>query len=138
VYWPGIDNDIDNIMLSCKQCQDNFPSNPRELIVSKTRPSHSFQEIAIDFCYYGGQTFLIIVNCFMDWPYIIPMGHGTTASHLIQVMRQAFCCTTIPDILWSDNGPQFTSKLFQNFSGVSFIGLHYPIIHKVMAKSKLL
>ena len=31
-------------------------------------------------------------------------------------MRRFVCRTAIPDILWSDNGPQFTSKLFCNFS----------------------
>ena len=27
IYWPGIDNDIDNVVLSCKMCQDRLPSN---------------------------------------------------------------------------------------------------------------
>ena len=24
VYWPGIDNDIDNTILACQQCQDHL------------------------------------------------------------------------------------------------------------------
>ena len=27
VYWPSIDNDIDNVILDCKQCQDFLPAN---------------------------------------------------------------------------------------------------------------
>ena len=23
IYWPGLDNDIDNIILNCQQCQDH-------------------------------------------------------------------------------------------------------------------
>ena len=38
VYWPGIDNDIENIITACQLCQDHLPSNPREPIV------------AVDFC----------------------------------------------------------------------------------------
>ena len=39
VYWPGMDNDIDNIILSCKTCQDALPSNHREPLICKPRPS---------------------------------------------------------------------------------------------------
>ena len=29
VYWPGIDKDVDNIILASKQCQDALPSNTK-------------------------------------------------------------------------------------------------------------
>ena len=63
IYWPGIDQDIDNIILQCKQCQKTLPSQPQEPLLTKPRPTHPFQEIAIDFCTYGGQQFLVII----DW-----------------------------------------------------------------------
>ena len=116
VYWPGIDHDIDNVILSCKKCQNLLPSNVKEPITSKTKPSRPFQEVAADFCHYGGQDYLILVDCCTDWPDIIPMGHNTTSPRLIKAIRQSFCRTAIPDILWSDGGPQFTSKLFQDFA----------------------
>ena len=27
VYWPGIDNNIDNMVVACKHCQNHLPSN---------------------------------------------------------------------------------------------------------------
>ena len=30
LYWPGMDNDIENIITSCTQCQDHLPSNHEE------------------------------------------------------------------------------------------------------------
>ncbi len=95
VYWPGIDNDIDNIILSCKQCQDHLPANHSEPIVTKPRPDRPFQEIGADFCAYGGQEFLILVDCYSDWPDIIPMGRNTTAPRLIAALKKAFCRTTV-------------------------------------------
>ena len=53
------------------------------------------------------------------------MGHNTTSSHLVRVLRQCFCRTAVPDILWSDGGPQFTSKCFHDFSR------QWGFIHKV-------
>ena len=116
IYWPGIDNDIDNVIRSCKICQDQLPSNSKKPIMSKPKPSRPFQEIAMDFCSFGGQQFLIVVDCFTDWPEIIPMQHDTSTSHLIQALTQLFCRTAVPDVLWSDGGPQFTSKLLNEFS----------------------
>ena len=116
VYWPGIDNDIENVITTCQLCQDHLPSNPKEPIVSKPKPLCPFQEVAVDFCTYGGKQFLIIVNCYTDWPDIIPMGTNTTTHHLTIALRSIFCRTAIPDILWSDGGPQFTAKAFQIFA----------------------
>ena len=64
VYWPGMDNDIDEVILKCKQCQEKLPSQPRESIISKTRPNRPFQEIAADFCSYAANDFVILVDCY--------------------------------------------------------------------------
>ena len=116
VYWPGIDNDIDNVILTCKMCQDLLPSNVKEPITCKPTPARPFQEVAGDFCSYAGQDYLILVDCYSDWPDIIPMGHNTTTSRVVTVIRQSFCRTGVPDIFWSDQGPQFTAQPFQEFS----------------------
>ena len=49
VYWPGIDNDIENTILAYKTCQDSLPSNPREPLIQKAKPTRPFQTIAADF-----------------------------------------------------------------------------------------
>ena len=48
VYWPGLDNDIDNIITSCQICQDHLPSNHKEPAIFKPRPVRPFQEVAAD------------------------------------------------------------------------------------------
>ena len=74
---------------------------------------------------YADRDYLIIVDCFTDWPAVIPMDHGITAPQLIRVLRQSFCCTTIPDIVWSDRGPQFTSNMFHQFAQ------QWEFLHKI-------
>ena len=111
VYWPGIDNCIDSIILSCKHCQERLPSHPKEPLVVKPRPARPFQEIAMDFCSYGGHDFLILVDCCTDWPEIFHMGRDTTVPQLLTALRQAFCRSGAPD-----QGPQFTSRLFREFA----------------------
>ena len=107
VYWPGLDNDIVNIVMSCAQCQDHQPSNTKEPIKSKPKPTRPFQELAADFCYHAGRN---------DWPTIIPMHRDISVSNLITAMTELFCCTAVLDTLRSDGGPQFTSKQFHRFT----------------------
>jgi len=42
VYWPGIDSDIDNVILSFKLCQDYLSSNPKEPLMQKNKPVRPF------------------------------------------------------------------------------------------------
>ena len=44
------------------------------------------------------------------------MYHNTRASRLTSALRAIFCRTGVPDTVWSDQGPQFTSKVFQDFA----------------------
>ena len=103
-------------MASCKQCQDHLPSLTKEPIVLKPKPARPFQELAVDFCSHAGHSFLVLVDCFTDWPDIVHLGHDATTPSLLAALRQAFCRSGAPDVIWSDQGPQFMSKLFQDFS----------------------
>ena len=44
------------------------------------------------------------------------MESNTTTHHLVTALRSAFCRTAVPDLLWSDGGPQFTAKVFHTFA----------------------
>ena len=44
------------------------------------------------------------------------MGHNTTAPQLTSALRASFCRSGVPDTFWFDQGPQFTSKTFQDFA----------------------
>ena len=115
IYWPGMDNDIENITANCAQCQDHLPSNHKEPLTAKPRPERPFQETAADLCFHAGRSYLVWVDCYSDWPIIAPMDKDTTATHLVAACTEIFCQTAVPDVLWTDGGPQFTSKMFQEF-----------------------
>ena len=123
VYWPGVDHDIDQIILACKQCQDHLPSQSKEPIIFKPKPLQPFQEIVADFCYHAGKYYLVVVDSHTDWPTIIPMGRDITVSHMVAGLTELFSRTAVPDVLWSDNGPQFTAKEFKAF--VQQWGFHH-------------
>ena len=115
VYWPGIDQDIEKVITACKVCQDELPSLGKKPMIVRTPAERPFQELAVDFAFVCGSNYLIMVDCYTDWPSIHLMRHFTTSDALIAALRNYFACTAVPDILWSDGGPQFTSKKFADF-----------------------
>ena len=44
------------------------------------------------------------------------MGTNTTTTQLTSALKASFCRTGAPDEMWTDQGPQFTSKSFQDFA----------------------
>lgn len=115
MFWPGMTVDIENYVRGCKHCQDRLPQHAPEPLIQKERPLRPYQEIAADFATYGGRQFLIVVDCKTDWPDIFDMGKDTTTLKLINRLRNVFCRTAVPDVFWSDNGPQFTSTNLKKF-----------------------
>ena len=93
--------------------------------MSRQVPERPFQEIATDFASHGGKNFLILIDCKTDWPDIIEMGKETAAIKLIAILRDHFCRTAAPDLIWSDGGPQFTSSLLASFLHTTS-SPHYP------------
>ena len=113
VYWPDLNNDI---VSSCRQCQDYLPFNAKEPIIFKARPTRPFQEVAADLCYHAGRHYLVIIDCYSDWLTIAPMGTEVTSLNVVSAFRALFSQTAISDVLWSDGRPQFTAKYFQSFA----------------------
>ena len=56
-----------------------------------------------------------MVDCFTDWPSIHLMRSNTSSYAVISALRGYFALTAVPDVLWSDGGPQFVSHKFKTF-----------------------
>ena len=52
------------------------------------------------------------IDCYLDWPKIIPMNSNMTMSHLIRDLTIWFSQIAVPDVLGSDVGFQFTANKF--------------------------
>ena len=58
--------------------------------------------------------FLIVVDAHSKWPKVVEM-MSTTAERTVEALRSIFTAHGLPEQLVSDNGPQFTSEVFQEF-----------------------
>ena len=116
IYWPGIDKDIENVVLGCSRCRPLLPSHPNEpLWQDEDRPNRVFESVSADYFHAAGRTYLVYVDRKSGWPCVSACPRPASAGHLVRVLRSVFADTGVPIVLRTDGGPQFTSSLVRRF-----------------------
>ena len=116
VYWPGLNSDIRKTRTDCSTCNEIAPSQPREPLVLTPHAEYPFQHVCADYFSISGHHYLSLVDRFSGWPIIFhyPRTHPTS-SMLIRNLRSVFSTYGTPELLISDEGPQFTSQELKRF-----------------------
>ncbi|XP_062373268.1 uncharacterized protein K02A2.6-like [Sardina pilchardus] len=114
MWWPQIDNDIENRVQDCQACQAVRHMPGVAPLHCWKWPSRVWQRIHIDFAEKDKQHFLVVVDSHSKWLEVVHMT-VTTALKTIEVLRGLFASHGLPEECVSDNGPQFTSSEFQQF-----------------------
>ena len=131
VYWPGIDNDIDNFTRQCERCQSELPSQQRETLISHKLADRPFQYLDVDIASHAGGKYLVVVDGFSGWRHVGYLGRQSSTSKVITTLLEVFRHVGVAEALWSDGGPEFTSYQFREFMrkwGIShhLSSPHYP------------
>ncbi|CAL8106515.1 unnamed protein product [Orchesella dallaii] len=116
VFWPGITNDILNVVRSCSECASYLPSQQKEPQYQDPSPTYPFQEVSTDLFSFAGFEYLVMVDRFSGWICISKCGTSATTSIVIKELRKFMTDMGIPAKLVSDNGPQFSSMDFRNWT----------------------
>ncbi|KAL2081888.1 hypothetical protein ACEWY4_021706 [Coilia grayii] len=115
MWWPGIDSQIEQVSKTCQSCQLSQKAPGPSPLHPWTWPGSPWQRIHVDFAGpFQGHMFMVVVDAHSKWPEVHLMS-STTASKTIQVLRGLFSRYGLPEVLVSDNGPQFTSYEFETF-----------------------
>ena len=62
VCWPGITNDIEQMIERCEVCQEKRPSQAPEPMLRYMKPSIPFEMLSADLFSYGGRAYLIYAD----------------------------------------------------------------------------
>ena len=112
VWWPGMNKDIESLAAHCTYCakRKNKPvPTPLAHWPWATRP---MERLHIDFAEYKGVHLLVVIDAYTKYIWTFVMGHDTTTPRTLRQLDSVFADRGLPTIIVSDNGPQFTSKLF--------------------------
>ncbi len=62
VYWPGMTNNVRNVVKACKECQVYQPSQQRESLLQDLQPTRPGEAIAADFFSCEGREYLSVMT----------------------------------------------------------------------------
>ena len=113
VWWPGISQIRDKIQRypTCAEMAVNLC----EPMISSSLPERPWQKLGADLFYYRGKNYLLVVDYFSRYPKVAELS-STTSRSVITALKFMFSHHGIPDLLHSDNGPQFSSEELDQFA----------------------
>lgn len=116
VYWPGIDQDIEQTVRTCSNCQSTRPSPGPAPLHPWEFPNRPWSRVHIDYAgpLPGNKMVLVIADAHSKWIDAHVTGTATSAA-TIEKLRISFSTHGLPDTVVSDNGTCFTSKEFKAF-----------------------
>ena len=115
VYWPSMCGDIEEMVKQCAVCNSNQKRQQKEPLKSLPVPSRPWQRIGVDIFDFEQKQYLLTADFYSGW-FEIDLLSSLTSSMVIAKLKTHFARYGIPDFVHSDNGLQFSSIEFQNFS----------------------
>ncbi|XP_055922784.1 uncharacterized protein K02A2.6-like [Eupeodes corollae] len=116
VWWPKIDSEIENLIKKCVPCQQLQASPPKAELIPWIPTDSVWSRIHIDFAGPNlNHYFLIVVDSHTKWAEVFKTKIITSA-FTIGKLRELFSRYGIPDKIVSDNGTQFKSAEFNDFT----------------------
>ena len=114
VWWPGLNKQIRRIFQNCQVCtKSNQPH--MEPMLSPPLPTYPWQKVSSDLFTLQGQNYLLIVDSFSRFPEVVQLP-STSSQTVIKILKSVFARFGIPEVLVTDNGPQYASKHMAEFA----------------------
>ena len=115
VYWPGMTNDIRDFTQRWETCREYEHAQSKEPLMSHEIPLRPWQKVGADLLTLNGKDYLITVDYYSNF-WEIDRLYDTLSKTVIYKMKAHFARYGIPEQLVTDNGLQFSSSRFHNFT----------------------
>ena len=115
LYWPGMNAQVKEYIQSCEICLSTGSRQQKETMIPHDANSHPWSKVGLDLFDFNQQTYLVTVDYYSNF-FEIDYLASTTSRDVIHKVKAHFSRYGIPDTVISDNGPQFSSEEFLNFS----------------------
>ncbi|GAA55633.1 hypothetical protein CLF_108552 [Clonorchis sinensis] len=97
VYWPGMDEHMEQVCRSCFRCAAVQKLPNRQLPQPWPQPEKPWSRIHMDFAGpINEQSFLIVLDAFSKWPEVLIMSEKTTMATITK-LRHLFSTFGIPE-----------------------------------------
>ena len=114
LYWPGINQQIENIVNECIKCNSFQNKQHPESFIPTPITNLPWNEVASDIFEFEDIRYLLTMDYYSKFIEVNPL-HDLSSSATIDAIKSPFSCHGIPGKLKTDNGPQFSSREFSLF-----------------------
>ena len=109
VFWPSMNKDIQEAVERCEVCAEYQPRNVQQPMQTHKIPSRPWSRLSCDLFSLKSKDYIVLVDTYSDFIEASQL-NDTTTTTVIEFLKQQFSRHGIPDVLVTDNGPQFTSQ----------------------------
>lgn len=107
---------IEQMIGDCNECRIHANKQFEPLRPTAT-PDRPWQMLGTDLLHFQGQTYLLVIDYYSRYPELALLGTCDFSSKkVIMLLKSMFSRHGIPEIVLSDNGPQYASKEFTKFA----------------------
>ena len=107
--------DLTEAVQRCETCQQIKPALPKEPMMTYPVPTLPWQIVASDCFECDNQHYLVVVDLYSDFIEIRKLDTLATST-LVEQLKQVFAIHGVPVTLISDNGPNYASAEFHQFT----------------------
>lgn len=115
VYWPRIDDDIEELVRTCTSCAEHQNKPPKSANHPWMLPEKPWSRLHLDHAInFMGSDWLVLVDAYSKYPCIHATSSTSTRATL-ELLEQEFAHFGYPHTLVTDNATTFTSDEFQEW-----------------------
>ena len=115
MFWPGMNAEITEMVNACATCTKHRPKQASEPLNPHPITNYPWEKIGVDLCVYNGVNYLVMCDYYSNYPEVCRL-QSVSSQSVINAMKYVFSSQGIPKIVFSDNGPQFSSGEFREFA----------------------
>jgi transposase InsO family protein len=114
LYWPAMHSDIEQAVKDCSKCAEFQNNQPKEPMKPTETPDLPFMEVGTDIFELDSKHYILIVDYYSKFIEVDELPDMSSKA-TITALKSQFCRHGIPQVVRSDNGPQYSSSEFRKF-----------------------
>jgi len=115
VFWPGLTAEIQDMVSGCETCQRVNVAQPTEPMMLTETPTRPWEVISCDHFQWNGSQYLVTVDHYSSF-FEVDKVEAMDAKTTIKKLKAHMARYGQPELLISDNGPQFACEAFGEFA----------------------